>query len=181
MNVNLDQPQLTLTPVSALAGEVTLPGSKSISNRALLLGRTGQWGDESVQPVVWGTIPNAMLAALTALGVSVNRGGRRLPSGRAGRTAGDREHTPRESRPRSCRNGHPPSNGRLDPRSWTVCSRWHATDAGTTHRPPGGWSATARCTNRLPGAGRFSTADGHRDGFEKRDTSSWRATSPVSS
>jgi 3-phosphoshikimate 1-carboxyvinyltransferase len=64
--------QLTLAPASALAGEVSIPGSKSISNRALLLAAMAT-GRTRIQNLLESDDTHHMLTALNALGIQVAR------------------------------------------------------------------------------------------------------------
>lgn len=59
---------LTLAPANALAGEVTIPGSKSISNRALLLAALAD-GSTRIQNLLDSDDTRYMRSALNALGV----------------------------------------------------------------------------------------------------------------
>lgn len=61
---------LTLAPARRAAGEVVLPGSKSISNRALLLAALAQ-GRTRLQGLLDSDDTRVMLAALRQLGVAV--------------------------------------------------------------------------------------------------------------
>ncbi len=62
--------QLTLAPAAALAGEISIPGSKSISNRALLLAAQAR-GRTRIQNLLDSEDIHHMLTALAALGISV--------------------------------------------------------------------------------------------------------------
>lgn len=62
--------QLTLTPIKKLEGEVTLPGSKSLSNRALLLSALAS-GDTLVSNLLQSDDVARMLTALEQLGVQI--------------------------------------------------------------------------------------------------------------
>ena len=64
--------QLTLAPAAALAGEVSIPGSKSISNRALLLAAQAQ-GRTHIQNLLESDDTERMLTALAALGINVEQ------------------------------------------------------------------------------------------------------------
>jgi 3-phosphoshikimate 1-carboxyvinyltransferase len=64
---------LDLAPIERLAGTLRLPGSKSISNRILLLAALAQ-GDTIVRDLLDADDTGHMLAALAALGVSCARG-----------------------------------------------------------------------------------------------------------
>jgi 3-phosphoshikimate 1-carboxyvinyltransferase len=59
---------LTLPPTAALAGSVKLPGSKSISNRALLLAALAE-GSTRIENLLDSDDTQHMLAALTSLGI----------------------------------------------------------------------------------------------------------------
>jgi len=63
---------LTLAPTTALAGEVTIPGSKSISNRALLLAAQAA-GQTRISNLLDSDDTRFMLNALEALGVQFNQ------------------------------------------------------------------------------------------------------------
>jgi 3-phosphoshikimate 1-carboxyvinyltransferase len=63
-------PTLTLAPISRFEGTVTLPGSKSLSNRVLLLSALAQ-GETRVENVLDSEDVAVMVAALRALGVAV--------------------------------------------------------------------------------------------------------------
>lgn len=60
---------LTLKPISTVKGEVTLPGSKSLSNRILLLAALAK-GETTITNLLDSDDVSHMLTALTALGVS---------------------------------------------------------------------------------------------------------------
>ena len=64
--------QLTLAPAAALAGEVSIPGSKSISNRALLLAAQAR-GRTRIQNLLESDDTERMLTALAALGIEVQQ------------------------------------------------------------------------------------------------------------
>ncbi len=59
---------LTLQPISRIAGEVNLPGSKSLSNRALLLAALAE-GETHITNLLRSDDTGHMLTALSALGV----------------------------------------------------------------------------------------------------------------
>ena len=63
-------PSLTLPPLRAAAGSVRLPGSKSISNRMLLLAALAQ-GTTEIRDLLDSDDTRVMLAALEKLGVGV--------------------------------------------------------------------------------------------------------------
>jgi 3-phosphoshikimate 1-carboxyvinyltransferase len=65
-------PALTLGPFARAAGEVSLPGSKSISNRTLLLAALAQ-GTTTLTHVLDADDTARMLDALAALGVAIER------------------------------------------------------------------------------------------------------------
>ena len=66
--------QITLKPTPHCSGEIILPGSKSISNRVLLLSALCQKGQVTrVRDVLDSDDTRVMLAALNALGVSVTQ------------------------------------------------------------------------------------------------------------
>jgi 3-phosphoshikimate 1-carboxyvinyltransferase len=65
-------PPLTLQPISRISGEITLPGSKSISNRALLLAALAE-GGTTLQNLLDSDDTRHMLTALKKLGVSWSR------------------------------------------------------------------------------------------------------------
>lgn len=60
--------QLTLQPIAKIHGEVFLPGSKSLSNRALLLAALAN-GETKITNLLVSDDINHMLSALTSLGV----------------------------------------------------------------------------------------------------------------
>lgn len=62
--------QLTLAPISRVAGEVDLPGSKSLSNRALLLSALAE-GRTRLKNVLQSDDTERMVTALRQLGVEV--------------------------------------------------------------------------------------------------------------
>jgi 3-phosphoshikimate 1-carboxyvinyltransferase len=75
---------LTLAPADALSGAVTLPGSKSISNRALLLASLAS-GRTRIRNLLDSDDTRYMLAALDALGVRTGLlDGERIVEGKAG-------------------------------------------------------------------------------------------------
>ena len=65
---------LTLGPIKSLSGEVRLPGSKSISNRALLLAALAQ-GRTRILNLLDGEDTELMRHALDALGIAVTKEG----------------------------------------------------------------------------------------------------------
>ena len=66
--------QLTLNPTRHARGEITLPGSKSISNRVLLLAALAEKGATTrVRDVLDSDDTRVMLNALNTLGVSVTQ------------------------------------------------------------------------------------------------------------
>jgi 3-phosphoshikimate 1-carboxyvinyltransferase len=65
---------LDLPPVARMAGTVSLPGSKSISNRTLLLAALAR-GDTDVEGLLDADDVDRMLDALRALGVAIERHG----------------------------------------------------------------------------------------------------------
>ena len=66
--------QITLNPVTIARGEIKLPGSKSISNRVLLLAALSQKGEVTrVRDVLDSDDTRVMLAALNTLGVTVTQ------------------------------------------------------------------------------------------------------------
>jgi 3-phosphoshikimate 1-carboxyvinyltransferase len=74
MTVAADPPYLDLTPAARAEGSVRLPGSKSISNRSLLLAALAV-GDTRLEDVLASDDTARMLEALAALGVSIERAG----------------------------------------------------------------------------------------------------------
>lgn len=66
-------PPLTLQPISHISGHIVLPGSKSISNRALLLAALAS-GETTLSNLLLSDDTRHMLKALAALGVTVTRG-----------------------------------------------------------------------------------------------------------
>ena len=66
--------QLTVAPIAHAAGTVSLPGSKSISNRVLLLAALAS-GETRIERLLEADDTAVMLAALAALGVAVERSG----------------------------------------------------------------------------------------------------------
>ena len=66
--------RITLNPISHAYGEITLPGSKSISNRVLLLAALSAKGQTTrVRDVLDSDDTRVMLSALHTLGVSVTQ------------------------------------------------------------------------------------------------------------
>jgi 3-phosphoshikimate 1-carboxyvinyltransferase len=64
--------QLTLDPITHISGEINLPGSKSLTNRALLL--AALCAEETVlKNVLKSEDTDRMIAALTQLGISITR------------------------------------------------------------------------------------------------------------
>ena len=63
---------LDLDPIRRAAGVVTLPGSKSISNRVLLLAALSR-GDTRIRDLLDADDTQVMLEALTRLGVRIER------------------------------------------------------------------------------------------------------------
>lgn len=70
-------PVLTVAPIARAQGAVTLPGSKSISNRVLLLAALAQ-GVTELDGLLDADDTRVMLAALAALGIAIERDGDRL-------------------------------------------------------------------------------------------------------
>jgi len=77
--------RLTLQPIARFEGTLVLPGSKSLSNRILLLSALAE-GETEVTRVLDSEDTEVMLAALRKLGIIVQEGVPRLeaPPGRAG-------------------------------------------------------------------------------------------------
>ena len=67
---------LELAPIKAVRGTVTLPGSKSISNRTLLLAGLAA-GETLIRDVLDSDDTQHMITALRALGVGVSEAGPR--------------------------------------------------------------------------------------------------------
>ena len=65
---------LDLPPLAAAAGTITLPGSKSISNRVLLLAALSQ-GTTTIHDLLDSDDTRVMLAALRQLGCAVHANG----------------------------------------------------------------------------------------------------------
>jgi len=63
---------LTLSPIRALSGEIRLPGSKSISNRSLLLAALAR-GDTRVSNLLHSDDTRYMLAALRQVGIQIDQ------------------------------------------------------------------------------------------------------------
>lgn len=70
--VDEDKNRLTVTPIASVDGTVTLPGSKSLSNRCLLLAALSE-GNTRVENLLESDDIRYMLEALDALGVPVER------------------------------------------------------------------------------------------------------------
>ena len=70
MNRSQTQNQLTLAPIRQVTGEVTLPGSKSLSNRALLLSALAE-GTTRLKNLLRSDDTERMLAALRQLGTGI--------------------------------------------------------------------------------------------------------------
>ncbi len=87
---------LDLAPASHASGSVRLPGSKSISNRFLLLAALAE-GETAIRDLLLSDDVERMLEALKALGIDWQRGGEGNDCGRARR----RRRLPGRSRP-SC-------------------------------------------------------------------------------
>ncbi len=66
--------QLTIAPIAHAQGDVQLPGSKSMSNRALLLAALAQ-GSTRLAGLLDADDTRVMIAALRALGITVERDG----------------------------------------------------------------------------------------------------------
>lgn len=67
-----EQPDLTLNPVTRASGTVALPGSKSISNRVLLLAALSA-GTTDIHGLLDSDDTRVMLQALSSLGIGVGR------------------------------------------------------------------------------------------------------------
>jgi 3-phosphoshikimate 1-carboxyvinyltransferase len=67
-------PLLTVAPIARASGQVRLPGSKSISNRALLLASLAQ-GQSELLGVLDADDTRVMIAALRTLGIAIARDG----------------------------------------------------------------------------------------------------------
>ncbi len=76
MTSNADMEFLDLAPIKSVHGTVTLPGSKSISNRTLLLAGLAQ-GETLIRDVLESDDTQHMITALRGLGVSVSEAGPR--------------------------------------------------------------------------------------------------------
>ena len=72
MAVDEETNTLTLSPIHSLDGTVTLPGSKSLSNRCLLLAALSE-GDTRIENLLDSDDIRYMLAALDQMGVPVVR------------------------------------------------------------------------------------------------------------
>ena len=68
--LQMSSPKLTLQPIKLISGEVTLPGSKSLSNRVLLLSALSQ-GTTVVENLLDSADIRYMLGALKQLGLDV--------------------------------------------------------------------------------------------------------------
>ena len=62
--------QITLQPVNAISGEITLPGSKSLTNRALLLAGLAT-GETRIVNLLSSADTGHMITALRQLGVEI--------------------------------------------------------------------------------------------------------------
>ena len=83
---------LTLEPISAVHGDVHLPGSKSISNRVLLLAALAE-GETTVTNLLVSEDTHHMLTALDQLGVQVTGEGETVQiTGKAGPLVDDNRH-----------------------------------------------------------------------------------------
>ena len=78
-------PFLDLPPLQGASGTVTLPGSKSISNRVLLLAAMSE-GTTTIHDLLDSDDTRVMLIALRALGCKVKRRRRNSPYHRSGRS-----------------------------------------------------------------------------------------------
>jgi len=65
---------LTIEPAAALVGDVAVPGTKSISHRALLFGAIAD-GESEIRGVGWSGDVESTARALRALGVRVEANG----------------------------------------------------------------------------------------------------------
>ena len=98
---------LDLPPFVRAAGTVRLPGSKSISNRVLLLAGLCD-GDTAVHDLLDSDDTRVMLAALEALGCGLRRDGEVLHVTGLGGRAEDAFGQPL---PGQCRHGHAAADG----------------------------------------------------------------------
>ena len=64
--------QIILHPVKKIGGEILIPGSKSISNRALLLAAVSK-GNTSLNNILKSEDTDVMIRALRQLGISITR------------------------------------------------------------------------------------------------------------
>ncbi|MEN9213576.1 MAG: hypothetical protein Q6K35_12230, partial [Thermostichus sp. DG02_4_bins_136] len=62
---------LTLSPVSGLRGQVRIPGDKSISHRALMLGSLAE-GETTIRGLLLGEDPCSTAACFRAMGVEIS-------------------------------------------------------------------------------------------------------------
>ncbi len=62
---------LTLSPVTGLRGQVSIPGDKSISHRALMLGSLAE-GETTIQGLLLGEDPRSTAACFRALGADIS-------------------------------------------------------------------------------------------------------------
>ena len=76
----MTSPDLTLAPLSHVEGTIALPGSKSISNRILLIAALAR-GTTRVEGVLEADDTDRMIEALDRLGVRVERDRAARPRG----------------------------------------------------------------------------------------------------
>ena len=70
----MDSPMFVVDPVAAVAGEITVPGDKSISHRALMFGGMAQ-GETNISGFLQGEDCLSTLKALRQLGVAIEHSG----------------------------------------------------------------------------------------------------------
>ena len=126
---------LTLQPIARVEGTVNLPGSKSVSNRALLLAALAR-GTTVLTNLLDSDDVRHMLNALSALGVQYTLSADRTRCEVTG-NGGPLRSVPWQQRSRADRR---------------------TADERASDRPSGGCPASGRRSDRLSGAGKLSTA-----------------------
>ncbi len=150
---------LDLAPIDRVDGSVALPGSKSISNRTLLLAALAA-GDTRVRGLLDADDVDRMREALAALGVRIDPpddGGDLVVHGTAGVIPGQGG----QAFSRQCGNGIPAAHGGAGARRRNVSARRCFPNARAADRRSRRSAAFARRRHPLSRSRRLSAA-GHR-------------------
>ena len=128
---------LDLPPLAHAAGTVTLPGSKSISNRVLLLAALSE-GTTTIHDLLESDDTRVMLFALRTLGCGVDESGGTV---RITGLGGELPSVPSRFVPRQRRHRHAPTHGRAGGLGRRLWAQRRAPHARTPHWRLGGCTA----------------------------------------